>query len=238
MARYGSDKPDTRFGLELIDISEAVKSSEFSVFQTALAAGGSVRAINAKGAGAEFSRKELDALGEYVKTYRAKGLIWMNDKADGFVSPILKFLSEGEIAAIRKIANFEEGDILFIVADANRTVFASLGALRLKLGEKLNLIPKNQFNLLWVTEFPQFEWSEEENRYMAMHHPFTSPMDEDLDRLESDPANVRAKAYDIVLNGVEIGGGSIRIHSHGTSEAYVPRARLYGRAGGVPLWLP
>ena len=213
MARYGSDKPDTRFGLELVDISEAVKSSEFSVFQTALASGGSVRAVNAKGAGAAFSRKELDALGEYVKTYRAKGLIWMNDKPDGLVSPILKFLTEDEIAAIRKIADFKEGDILFIVADANKTVFASLGALRLKLGEKLNLIPKNQFNLLWVTEFPQFEWSEEENRYMAMHHPFTSPMDEDLDRLESDPANVRAKAYDIVLNGVEIGGGSIRIHS-------------------------
>ena len=213
MARYGSDKPDTRFGLELIDLSDVVKSSEFSVFQNALASGGSVRAVNAKGASASFSRKELDAMGEFVKTYRAKGLIWMNDKADGLASPILKFLTEDEIAAIRKAANLEEGDVLFIVADSNKTVFASLGALRLKLAEKLDLIPKDKYNLLWVTEFPQFEWSEEEGRYMAMHHPFTSPMDDDLDRLESDPANVRAKAYDIVLNGVEIGGGSIRIHS-------------------------
>ena len=213
MARYGSDKPDTRFGLELIDISDVVKSSEFSVFQNALASGGSVRAVNAKGASASFSRKELDAMGEFVKTYRAKGLIWMNDKADGLASPILKFLTEDEIAAIRKATNLEEGDVLFIVADSNKTVFASLGALRLKLAEKLDLIPKDKYNLLWVTEFPQFEWSEEEGRYMAMHHPFTSPMDDDLDRLESDPANVRAKAYDIVLNGVEIGGGSIRIHS-------------------------
>ena len=213
MARYGSDKPDTRFGLELIDLSDVVKSSEFSVFQNALASGGSVRAVNAKGASASFSRKELDAMGEFVKTYRAKGLIWMNDKADGLASPILKFLTEDEIAAIRKATNLEEGDVLFIVADANKTVFASLGALRLKLAEKLDLIPKDKYNLLWVTEFPQFEWSEEEGRYMAMHHPFTSPMDDDLDRLESDPANVRAKAYDIVLNGVEIGGGSIRIHS-------------------------
>ncbi len=213
MARYGSDKPDTRFGLELVDLSDVVKSSEFSVFQSALASGGSVRAVNAKGASASFSRKELDAMGEFVKTYRAKGLIWMNDKADGLASPILKFLTEDEIAAIRKATNLEEGDVLFIIADSNKTVFASLGALRLKLAEKLNLIPKDKYNLLWVTEFPQFEWSEEENRFMAMHHPFTSPLDDDIDRLESDPANVRAKAYDIVLNGVEIGGGSIRIHS-------------------------
>ena len=213
MARYGSDKPDTRFGLELIDLSDVVKSSEFSVFQSALASGGSVRAVNAKGASASFSRKELDAMGEFVKTYRAKGLIWMNDKADGLASPILKFLSEDEIATIRKATNLEEGDVLFIIADSNKTVFASLGALRLKLAEKLNLIPKDKYNLLWVTEFPQFEWSEEENRFMAMHHPFTSPLDDDIERLESDPANVRAKAYDIVLNGVEIGGGSIRIHS-------------------------
>jgi aspartyl-tRNA synthetase len=213
MARYGSDKPDTRFGMELIDISDVVKTSEFSVFQNALANGGSVRAINAKGASASFSRKALDALGEFVKTYRAKGLIWMNDKPEGLASPILKFLKEDEIAAIREKTDLETGDVLFIVADADKTVFASLGALRLKLGDQLGLIPKDQFNLLWVTEFPQFEWSEEENRFMAMHHPFTSPMDEDVDKVETDPASVRAKAYDIVLNGVEIGGGSIRIHS-------------------------
>jgi aspartyl-tRNA synthetase len=213
MARYGSDKPDTRFGMELVDLSDAFKGSEFSVFQNALASGGSIRAINAKGASAEFSRKELDALGEFVKTYRAKGLIWMNDKAEGLASPVLKFLSESEIAAVRTAAGFEQGDVLFIVADVDKTVFAALGALRLKLADKLNLIPKDKFNLLWVTEFPLLEWDEEENRFTAMHHPFTSPMDEDLAKLDTDPGSVRAKAYDIVLNGVEIGGGSIRIHS-------------------------
>lgn len=213
MARYGSDKPDTRFGMELVDLSDAFKGSEFSVFQNALASGGSIRAINAKGASAEFSRKELDALGEFVKTYRAKGLIWMNDKAEGLASPVLKFLSESEITAVRKAAGFEQGDVLFIVADVDKTVFAALGALRLRLADKLNLIPKDKFNLLWVTEFPLLEWDEEENRFTAMHHPFTSPMDEDLAKLDTDPGSVRAKAYDIVLNGVEIGGGSIRIHS-------------------------
>lgn len=213
MARYGSDKPDTRFGMELVNLSDVFKDSEFSVFQNALANGGSIRAINAKAASAEFSRKELDALGEFVKTYRAKGLIWMNDKAEGLASPVLKFLSESEIAALRKAADFEQGDVLFIVADVDKTVFAALGALRLKLAEKLDLIPKDKFNLLWVTEFPLLEWSEEENRFTAMHHPFTSPMDEDLEKLDTDPGSVRAKAYDIVLNGVEIGGGSIRIHS-------------------------
>ncbi len=213
MDRFGSDKPDTRFGLELCDISEVVKHSEFSVFRGAIENGGSVRAINAKGASGSFSRKEIDALGEYVKTYRAKGLAWMNYKEDGIASPILKFLKEEEVTAIKELTGFEPGDILFIIADANKTVYASLGALRLKLADKLNLIPENQFNLLWVREFPQFEWSEEEGRFMAMHHPFTSPMDEDMDKLESDPGSVRAKAYDIVLNGVEIGGGSIRIHS-------------------------
>ncbi len=213
MARYGSDKPDTRFGLELVDLTDIFKNSEFSVFQNAIAAGGSIRAVNAKNASASFSRKELDALGEFVKTYRAKGLIWMNDKADGLASPVLKFLTEDEIASVRKQANFEQGDVLFVVADADKTVFASLGALRLKLAEKLELIPKDQFNLLWVTEFPLLEWDEEAQRFSAMHHPFTSPMDEDLERLTTDPGSVRAKAYDIVLNGVEIGGGSIRIHS-------------------------
>ena len=213
MARYGSDKPDTRFGLELVDLSEIFQNSEFSVFQNALSVGGSSRAVNAKGASEHFSRKELDAMGEFVKTYRAKGLIWMNDKAEGLASPVLKFLTEDEIAAVRKAANFEQGDVLFIVADVNKTVFASLGALRLKLAEKLDLIPKDTYNLLWVTEFPLLEWDEEEQRFSAMHHPFTSPMDEDLANLDTDPGNVRAKAYDIVLNGVEIGGGSIRIHS-------------------------
>ena len=213
MERYGSDKPDTRFGLELCDLTDAVRNSAFTVFQNAIAAGGSVRAINVKGHSADFSRKEIDALGEFVKTYRAKGLTWMNWKPDGLQSPIGKFLSEEELAAIKQQANFEQGDILFIVADKDVTVFASLGALRLKLAEKLDLIPENQYNLLWVTEFPLFEYDEEEQRFVAMHHPFTSPMDEDIALLDTDPGKVRAKAYDIVLNGVEIGGGSIRIHS-------------------------
>ena len=213
MDRFGSDKPDTRFGLELVNITEAVKNSGFSVFSNAIASGGSVRCINAKGFGSQFSRKEIDALGEFVKTYRAKGLAWMNYKADGLQSPIAKFLTEDEIAAITRAADFAEGDILFIVADKDETVFASLGALRLKLADKLGLIPAHTYNLLWVTEFPLLEWSEEEGRFMAMHHPITSPMDEDLALLDTDPGKVRAKAYDIVLNGVEIGGGSIRIHS-------------------------
>lgn len=213
MNRYGSDKPDTRFGLELIDISDCVKNSEFSVFANALSAKGTVRCINVKKGSADFARKEIDALGEFVKAYKAKGLAWMNYKADGIQSPIKKFLTDEEMNAICAKTNFEQGDILFIVADKNPIVWASLGALRLKLGEKLGLINKNQFNLLWITEFPLLEWSDEENRFMAMHHPFTSPMDEDLQYLESDPGAVRAKAYDIVLNGCEIGGGSIRIHS-------------------------
>ena len=213
MNRYGSDKPDTRFEMELKDLSDAVKNCGFSVFQNALANGGSVRGIVAKGASKHISRKEIDALGEFVKTYRAKGLAWMNWKEEGLQSPIAKFLTEDEIRAIAAAAGFEQGDVLFIVADRNTVVWQALGALRLKLAEKLNLISEGKYNLLWVTEFPQLEWSEEENRYVAMHHPFTSPMDEDVPKLDTDPGSVRAKAYDIVLNGNEIGGGSIRIHS-------------------------
>ena len=213
MDRYGSDKPDTRFGMELCDLSDCVRNCGFSVFQNALNDGGSVRCIVAKGATAHFSRKEIDALGEFVKTYKAKGLAWMNWKPEGLQSPIAKFLTEEELEAIKAKANFESGDVMFIVADRNPVVWAALGALRLKLGDKLGLIDPKQFNLLWVVEFPLLEWSEEENRFVAMHHPFTSPMDEDLPLLDTDPGKVRAKAYDIVLNGNEIGGGSIRIHS-------------------------
>ena len=213
MDRYGSDKPDTRFDMELCDLSECVKDCGFSVFQNALKDGGSVRCIVAKNASAHFSRKEIDALGEFVKTYKAKGLAWMNWKPEGLQSPIAKFLTEDEINAIKTKANFEQGDVMFIVADKNPVVWAALGALRLKLGDKLGLIDPKKFNLLWVVEFPLLEWSEEENRFVAMHHPFTSPMDEDLPLLDTDPGKVRAKAYDIVLNGNEIGGGSIRIHS-------------------------
>ena len=213
MDRYGSDKPDTRFGMELKDLSECVRNCGFSVFKHALDNGGSVRCIVAKGATAHFSRKEIDALGEFVKTYKAKGLAWMNWKPEGLQSPIAKFLTEEELEAIKAKANFEPGDVMFIVADKNPVVWAALGALRLKLGDKLGLIDPKKFNLLWVVEFPLLEWSEEENRFVAMHHPFTSPMDEDLPLLDTDPGKVRAKAYDIVLNGNEIGGGSIRIHS-------------------------
>lgn len=213
MDRYGSDKPDTRFGMELKDLSDCVRNCGFSVFKNALENGGSVRCIVAKGATAHFSRKEIDALGEFVKTYKAKGLAWMNWKPEGLQSPIAKFLTEEELEAIKAKADFEPGDVMFIVADKNPVVWAALGALRLKLGDKLGLIDPKKFNLLWVVEFPLLEWSEEENRFVAMHHPFTSPMDEDLPLLDTDPGKVRAKAYDIVLNGNEIGGGSIRIHS-------------------------
>lgn len=213
MDRYGSDKPDTRFGMELKDLSDCVRNCGFSVFKNALDNGGSVRCIVAKGATAHFSRKEIDALGEFVKTYKAKGLAWMNWKPEGLQSPIAKFLTGEELEAIKAKADFEPGDVMFIVADKNPVVWAALGALRLKLGDKLGLIDPKKFNLLWVVEFPLLEWSEEENRFVAMHHPFTSPMDEDLPLLDTDPGKVRAKAYDIVLNGNEIGGGSIRIHS-------------------------
>ena len=211
MERFGSDKPDTRFGLELKDVSSIVKDCGFKVFKDAVAGGGSVRGINAKAAG--LSRKEIDALGEFVKTYGAKGLAWVNMKAEGINSPIAKFLSEEEMRALVQAMGGETGDVLLFVADRDKVVFDALGALRLHLGKKLGLIDESRFDLLWVTEFPQFEYSEEENRYVAMHHPFTAPMDEDVDLLETAPEKVRAKAYDIVLNGNEIGGGSIRIHT-------------------------
>lgn len=219
MERYGSDKPDTRFGLEINDVSDIVKGCGFSVFTSALEAGGSVRLINAKNAAHKFTRKQIDELGEFVKTYKAKGLAWMSMKDEGMQCSFAKFLTDEQLAAIKERANIDKGDIAFFVADAKNTVvFASLGALRLELGRRLELIDKTKFNLLWVTEFPLLEWSEEENRFMAMHHPFTSPRDEDLDMLEKDPGAVRAKAYDIVMNGNEVGGGSIRIHSSELQE--------------------
>jgi aspartyl-tRNA synthetase len=213
MERYGSDKPDIRFGLELVDISDEVKNSNFKVFKDTVANGGTVRGINAKGC-AEFSRKEIDKLEELVKTYGAKGLAWIALKEGEIKSPIAKFLSEEELNAIKNKMQAETGDLLLIVADKPKTVFAALGALRLELGRKLELIGPNnkEFKFLWVTEFPLLEYDEEEGRYVAMHHPFTSPMDEDIELLETNPEKVRAKAYDMVLNGEEIGGGSIRIH--------------------------
>ncbi|HHZ13118.1 MAG TPA: aspartate--tRNA ligase [Clostridiales bacterium] len=218
MERYGLDKPDTRFGLELVDISPLVADSGFKVFSNTVKDGGSVRGINVKGCGSRFSRREIDSLGEYVKTYRAKGLAWINYSEDGIKSPIAKFLAPDEMDAILKQMDANVGDLLLFIADKDEVVFQALGNLRLELGRKLDLIPIDQYDLLWVTEFPLFEYDEEEGRFVAKHHPFTSPMDEDMDLLDSDPEKVRAKAYDMVLNGNEIGGGSIRIHNTGIQE--------------------
>jgi aspartyl-tRNA synthetase len=214
MDRFGSDKPDLRFGFEIKDITDIAKDCSFKVFHDTAANGGSVRLINVNGYADKFPRKEIDKLSDFVKTYRAKGLAWMKLAADGsMTSSFAKFLTEEEVNAIKERANAQPNDILFVVADANWQVAAvSLGALRCELAKRLGVIRKDDFKLLWVTEFPQFEHSEEENRLVAMHHPFTAPMDEDIDKLDTDPASVRAKAYDIVLNGCELGGGSIRIH--------------------------
>lgn len=212
MSRYGSDKPDTRFEMELCDISDLVKSCGFKVFSDAVCSGGSVRAICAKG-GASLPRKGIDSLTEYVKTYGATGLAYISLKEEGISSPIAKFLSEDEISAIISKTNAKTGDIIFFAAGENKTVFNVLGNLRLEVARRQGMIPDGKYNFLWVTEFPLLEYDEEEKRCTAMHHPFTSPMDEDVGFLESNPLKVRAKAYDIVLNGNEIGGGSIRIHT-------------------------
>ena len=213
MDRFGSDKPDTRFGMEFIDISEEVKNCDFKVFTGAIENGGSVRCINAKGLGASLTRKTLDSLTEYVKTYRAKGLAWIVVEEGGLRSQITKFLDEETVNAILKKADAEVGDGILIVADTNQVVYDALGNLRLEVANRFDIIDKSKFNFLWVTEFPLFEYSEEENRFVAKHHPFTSPMDEDIEKLDTEPENVRAKAYDIVLNGTEIGGGSLRIYN-------------------------
>ena len=211
MARYGSDKPDTRFGLELQDVTDVLRESGFAVFKSAVEAGGSVRLINAKGLAGALTRKEIDKLVDVAKTYGAKGLAYTRLTADSVTSSFEKFLSEEEKAALHKAAGAETGDVLLVVAK-NSTVFAALGALRLAVANKCGLIDPDKFNFLWVTDFPFFEYSEEEGRWMAMHHPFTMPRAEDLDKVESDPGSVRALAYDMVLNGCELGGGSIRIN--------------------------
>ncbi|MBR2860610.1 MAG: aspartate--tRNA ligase [Clostridia bacterium] len=213
MENYGSDKPDLRFGMELKNISDMVENCSFSVFADAIKNGGSVRAIVAKDCADKFSRKDIDSLAEYIKTYRAKGLVWIIKTAEGYRSSVNKFFTSEEFDAIANRVGAENGDIIFVVADKNNVVFDSLGQLRQEIARRTNLIKENTYELVWVTEFPLFEYSEEENRYVAVHHPFTSPMDEDLDILETNPGAVRAKAYDIVLNGYELGGGSIRIHS-------------------------
>lgn len=214
MDRFGSDKPDIRFGLELVNISDLVENSGFKVFSDAAKNGGSVRAINAKGCGARFSRREIDSLAEFVKEYRAKGMAWIVVEEDELKSAITKFFSEDEIKAILDRVKARPGDLICFVADKkDDIVYNALGQLRLELARRLELMNKTDYRFLWVTEFPLLEYDEEEGRWAARHHPFTSPMDEDLQYLESDPERVRAKAYDLVLNGTEIGGGSIRIHS-------------------------
>lgn len=217
MDRFGSDKPDTRFGLELTDVSDIAGKCGFQVFEGAVKNGGSVRMINAKGfvkaTDPILSRRDIDALTDFVKTYKAKGLAWIALKEDGIQSVITKFMSEETVAEIIKRAGAETGDILFFCADKNDVVFASLGALRLHLAEIAGLIDHSVYDVLWVTDFPLLEWSAEEKRWMAQHHPFTSPTTEDLPLLETDPGKVRTKAYDMVINGQEAGGGSIRIFS-------------------------
>ena len=212
MEKYGSDKPDLRFGMEITDLTECVKDLDFVVFKSAIEASGSVRALCLKG-GADLGRKPLDKLVDFVKGYKAKGLAWIQFKEDGVKSSIAKFLTDEVIENIKSTMNAEVGDAVLIVADKNSVVFQSLGALRLELAKQYDLVKdKNEFNFTWITEFPLFEYNEEEGRYHAAHHPFTSPMIEDIDKLESDPASVRSIAYDLVLNGEELGGGSIRIH--------------------------
>ena len=218
MNRYGSDKPDTRFGMELIDVSDVVKDCGFGVFTTALENGGSVRGLCVKGQ-ASMPRKKIDALVEMAKGSGAKGLAYLCIEEDGnYKSSFAKFMTPEQLDAIVTAMGGEKGDLLLFAADKNKIVWNVLGQLRLELGKQLELIDENKFNFLWIVEFPLLEWSDEENRFMAMHHPFTMPMEEDWQYIDSDPGRVRAKAYDIVLNGVELGGGSVRIHQNDVQE--------------------
>jgi len=219
MDRFGSDKPDLRFGMELTDIADAVKNTEFVVFKSALEAGGAVRCINAEGLGG-MPRKKLDQLTEFVKGYGMKGLAYISISPEGEEKcSFAKFMTEEELTAIKEKAGAKAGDLILILADAKKKlVLETLGALRCHLAEETGLVSKDDYRFVWITEFPLLEWSEDENRFVAMHHPFTMPMDEDIEKIETDPGSVRAKAYDIVLNGVEIGGGSVRIHQDDVQE--------------------
>ncbi|MCI8859232.1 MAG: aspartate--tRNA ligase [Lachnospiraceae bacterium] len=218
MDRFGTDKPDTRFGMELVNVSKTVAGCGFGVFSGALENGGSVRGINVKGQGG-MPRKKIDKLVEFAKGYGAKGLAYLSINEDGsYKSSFAKFMSEEELKTLVEKMDGQSGDLLLFAADKNKIVWDVLGALRLELAHQLELIDKNLYHFLWVTEFPLLEWSEEENRFMAMHHPFTMPMEEDWDKIDSDPGAVRAKAYDIVLNGTELGGGSVRIHQNQIQE--------------------
>ncbi|MEH6956360.1 aspartate--tRNA ligase [Neobacillus drentensis] len=218
MSRFGSDKPDTRFGLELVDLSEIVKDSGFKVFASAVANGGQVKAINVKGAADNYSRKDIDALTEFVAVYGAKGLAWLKVDTEGLKGPIAKFFSEEDTKALLSTLEASAGDLLLFVADKKKVVADALGALRQKLARELDLIDPSLFNFLWVTDWPLLEYDEEEGRYYAAHHPFTMPFREDLEYLDSDPSKVRAQAYDIVLNGYELGGGSLRIFERDIQE--------------------
>ena len=219
MDKYGSDKPDLRFAMPLVNMKDAVAGSDFKVFNTILAEGGIVKAINVKG-DAAIPRRELDGLVDFVAIYGAKGLAWMQIQPDGSVkSPIAKFFDEAHLTKIKETAAAEPGDLLLFVADKPGVVAQALGALRLEMAKRMNLINKDEFCFTWVTRFPMFEYNEEEKRWVAMHHPFTAPFDADVPLLASDPGKVYAKAYDMVLNGVELGGGSIRIHRRDVQKA-------------------
>ncbi|MEK4537598.1 aspartate--tRNA ligase [Peribacillus sp. FSL K6-1552] len=217
MSRYGSDKPDTRFEMELKDVSEIVKDSDFKVFTGAVANGGQVKAIVVKGGNADYSRKDIDALAEFAAIYGAKGLAWLKVEEDGVKGPIAKFFAEDQQQLVA-VLEAEVGDLILFVADKKSIVADALGALRIKLGKERGLIDQSKFNFLWVTDWPLLEYDEEEGRYYAAHHPFTMPFREDLEKLESDPASVRAQAYDLVLNGYELGGGSLRIFERDVQE--------------------
>ncbi|MEH7350891.1 aspartate--tRNA ligase [Gottfriedia acidiceleris] len=218
MNRYGSDKPDTRFGLELIDVSSFAKESGFKVFTSAVENGGQVKCLNVKGQAANYSRKDIDGLQEYASRYGAKGLAWLKLEEDGFKGPIAKFFSEEEFATLKLAVEAEAGDLILFVASDASVVANSLGALRLKLGKDLDLIDQSKFNFLWVTDWPLLEYDAELDRYFAAHHPFTSPVREDIAKLDTDPGSVKAQAYDLVLNGYELGGGSVRIYERDIQE--------------------
>lgn len=218
MSRYGSDKPDTRFGMELVNLSEQVRNCGFKVFSSAVENGGEVKAINVKGAKDQYSRKDIDALGEFAGRYGAKGLAWLKVEEDGLKGPIAKFFNEDELRSFVQLMDASENDLLLFVADKKSVVADALGALRLKLGRDLKLIDETKFNFLWVTDWPLLEFDEVENRYSAAHHPFTMPVREDIKYLDSDPSRVKAQAYDIVLNGYELGGGSLRIFERDIQE--------------------
>ncbi|MDM5285562.1 aspartate--tRNA ligase [Peribacillus frigoritolerans] len=217
MSRYGSDKPDTRFGMELKDVSEIVKDSDFKVFTGAVASGGQVKAIVVKDGNADYSRKDIDGLAEFAAIYGAKGLAWLKVEEDGVKGPIAKFFAEDQEQLVSEL-EAKVGDLILFVADKKGIVADALGALRIKLGKERGLIDQSKFNFLWVTDWPLLEYDEEEGRYYAAHHPFTMPFREDMDKLESDPASVRAQAYDLVLNGYELGGGSLRIFERDVQE--------------------